>query len=169
MGRLFKPTFWHFTLSTPKRCHMDLWSAQLVLTSSSSPTPFLPSPGVRVSNSFLALSFETLGLHWASTLLDLPPPPDHLENHLMWVDTIKVIPLACCRMSFELLVVNYRLLSWHYHCNHGSRLALHWDFESMTPVPLKRQRSPRQYIQFHMFSIQAKQGCNCQFRNHKDI
>ncbi len=27
---LFKPTFWRLTLSTPKRCHMDLWSARLV-------------------------------------------------------------------------------------------------------------------------------------------
>jgi hypothetical protein len=32
LGRLFKPTFWRLTLSTPKRCHMDLWSARLVLT-----------------------------------------------------------------------------------------------------------------------------------------
>jgi hypothetical protein len=37
-------------------------------------------------------------------LLDQPPPPDHLENHLTWVDSIKVIPLACWRMSLEHLV-----------------------------------------------------------------
>ncbi len=24
------------------------------------------------------------------------PPPNYLENHLIWVDSIKVIPLACC-------------------------------------------------------------------------
>ncbi len=24
LSRLFKPTFWHLTLSTPKCCHMDL-------------------------------------------------------------------------------------------------------------------------------------------------
>ncbi len=32
LGRLFKPSFWRLTLSTPKCCHMDLWLAQLVLT-----------------------------------------------------------------------------------------------------------------------------------------
>jgi hypothetical protein len=37
-------------------------------------------------------------------LPDQPPPPDHLENHLIWVDSLKVIPLACCRMSLERLV-----------------------------------------------------------------
>ncbi len=51
----------------------------------------------------LALSFETLGLPWASALPDQPPPPNHLKNHLIWVDSIMVIPLACCRMSFECL------------------------------------------------------------------
>ncbi len=30
--------------------------------------------------------------------------PDHLENHLIWVDSNKVIPLACCRMSFDRLL-----------------------------------------------------------------
>jgi hypothetical protein len=29
---LFKETFWRLTLSTLECCHMDLWSAQLVLT-----------------------------------------------------------------------------------------------------------------------------------------
>jgi hypothetical protein len=37
-------------------------------------------------------------------LPDQPPPPDHLKNQLIWVDSIKVIPLACCRMSLERLV-----------------------------------------------------------------
>jgi hypothetical protein len=31
-GRLFKLYFWRLTLSSPKQCHMDLWSARLVLT-----------------------------------------------------------------------------------------------------------------------------------------
>jgi hypothetical protein len=31
-GCLVKLAFWHLTLSTPKRCHMDLWLAWLVLT-----------------------------------------------------------------------------------------------------------------------------------------
>ncbi len=30
-----------------------------------------------------------------------PPPPDHCENHLIWVDSIPVIPLAWSRMSLE--------------------------------------------------------------------
>ncbi len=34
-------------------------------------------------------------------LPDQPPPPDHRENHLIWVDSIPVIPLACSRMSLE--------------------------------------------------------------------
>jgi hypothetical protein len=59
-------------------------------------------------DSPLALSFETL-LSFA--LLDQPPPPDHLENHLISVDSIKVIPLACCRMSLERLVGTYEFLS----------------------------------------------------------
>jgi hypothetical protein len=45
-------------------------------------------------DSPLALSFETLGLRWAAALPDQPPPPDHLENHLIWVDSIKMIPLG---------------------------------------------------------------------------
>jgi hypothetical protein len=50
-------------------------------------------------------------------------PPEHLENHLIWVDSIKVIPLACCRMSLERLVgsrnfpttlVTLSLQLWNY-------------------------------------------------------
>ncbi len=37
-------------------------------------------------------------------LLDQPPPPDHRKNHLIWVDSITVIPLAWSRMSLECLV-----------------------------------------------------------------
>ncbi len=37
-------------------------------------------------------------------LPDQPPPPDHRENHLIWVDLIPVIPLAWSRMSLECLV-----------------------------------------------------------------
>jgi hypothetical protein len=33
-----------------------------------------------------------------------PPPPDHLEKYLIWVDSITVIPLAYCWMSLESLV-----------------------------------------------------------------
>ncbi len=32
LSHLFKPTFWCLTLSTSKRCHMDLWLAWHVLT-----------------------------------------------------------------------------------------------------------------------------------------
>ncbi len=34
-------------------------------------------------------------------LPDQLPPPDNRENHLIWVDSILVIPLAWCRMSLE--------------------------------------------------------------------
>ncbi len=37
-------------------------------------------------------------------LPDQPPPPDHRKNHLIWVDSIPVIPLAWSRMSLERLV-----------------------------------------------------------------
>ncbi len=47
-------------------------------------------------DSTLAFSFETLGLRLSFALPDQPPLPYHLENHLIWVDSIKVIPLACC-------------------------------------------------------------------------
>ncbi len=103
------------------------------------------------SDSSLALSFETLGLCWASALLDQPPPPDHLENHLIWVDSIKVIPLACCRMSFEHLVGT-------------SRLALHWciksasvfnkDFYELFSLQ-KKQNGSRLHIQCYTFKTQA--------------
>jgi hypothetical protein len=59
----------------------------------------------------LDLSFETLGLCWATALPDQPPPPDHLENHLVWVDSTKMIPLACCRMSLECLVGTRKFLT----------------------------------------------------------
>ncbi len=39
-------------------------------------------------------SFDTLGLCWAMALPDQPPPPDHLENHLIWVDLTKMVPLG---------------------------------------------------------------------------
>jgi hypothetical protein len=55
-GRLFKLAFWRLTLSTSKRCHMDLWLAQLVLTHHHLHRLYqLPSatlPGDRVSSSF---------------------------------------------------------------------------------------------------------------------
>ncbi len=54
---------------------------------------------------------QSLGLQFwdswpplSAVLQDQPPLPDHLENHLIWVDSIKVIPLASCRMSLERLV-----------------------------------------------------------------
>ncbi len=37
-------------------------------------------------------------------LLDQPPLPDHLENDLIWVDSIKMITFACCMMFLERLV-----------------------------------------------------------------
>ncbi len=38
-----------------------------------------------------------------------PSPPDHFENHLIWLDSIKVIPLAWCRMSLEHLVGAHKI------------------------------------------------------------
>ncbi len=168
MGRLFKPTFGRLTLSTLKRCHMDLWFARLVLSHYHRHRlhllPSAMSPGVRVNSSFFlsvvlfiwqaafalfqsnlelfsgspflskyfvraalfirptgppsgyldccligvavrqSLSFEALGLRWATALSDLPPPPYRLENHLIWVDSTKRSPLAWCRMSLERIV-----------------------------------------------------------------
>ncbi len=53
---IFKPTFWRLTLSTPKRCHMDLWSAQLALTHHHShrlqPSLLHQHPESKVCNSF---------------------------------------------------------------------------------------------------------------------
>jgi hypothetical protein len=42
-------------------------------------------------------------------LPDQPPPPDHRKNHLIWVDSIPVIPLAWGRMSLERLVGSRKL------------------------------------------------------------
>ncbi len=55
---------------------------------------FFSGPWPLVWDSWPPLSFA---------ILEQPPPPDHLENHLIWADSIRVIPLACCRMSLELL------------------------------------------------------------------
>ncbi len=50
---------------------------------------------------------SSLMVPWASMRLlvsnnkDQPPPPDHLQNVLIWVDLIKVIPLTLCKMSLE--------------------------------------------------------------------
>jgi hypothetical protein len=73
-------------------------------------------------------NFETLGLHWATAQPDQPPPPDHLKNHLIWVDSIKVIPLGLKQKvpwahNRNLL---FRLLSCHYHFNYGTWMVLHW-------------------------------------------
>jgi hypothetical protein len=73
-----------------------------------------PPPQYSIGNlSPLALNPqypETLshGLVIGSTaqlaLLDQPPPPDHLENHLIWVVSTKVIPMVCCRISLDRFV-----------------------------------------------------------------
>ncbi len=44
-------------------------------------------------------------------LPDQPPPPDHRENHLIWVDSILVIPLAWSRMSLECPVGTRKFLT----------------------------------------------------------
>ncbi len=50
------------------------------------------------------ITIYCLQLHRTS----LPAPPDHLKNPLISVDSNKVIPLACCRMSFERLVGTHK-------------------------------------------------------------
>jgi hypothetical protein len=47
------------------------------------------------------LSFEILGLRWASALPDPPPPLDHVKNHLIWVDSMRWSPwlAAGCSLS----------------------------------------------------------------------
>ncbi len=42
-----------------------------------------------------------LVLRLLASLPDQPPPPDHRENHLIWVDSIPMVPLARCEMSLE--------------------------------------------------------------------
>ncbi len=49
---LFKLAFWRLSLSTPKRCHMDLWLARLVLTHHHLHRPqHLPSASITWSKS----------------------------------------------------------------------------------------------------------------------
>jgi hypothetical protein len=50
--------------------------------------------GLVVRHSPFNTSFEALGLCWATALLDQPPPPDRLENHLICVDSTKMIPFG---------------------------------------------------------------------------
>jgi hypothetical protein len=48
----------------------------------------------------------------ASGNKDQPPLPDHLENHLIVVELIKMIPLGLCNMSLKHIVS--LLFSWLY-------------------------------------------------------
>jgi hypothetical protein len=50
------------------------------------------------------LSLELLLRFLASNNKDQPPLPDHLKILLIWVDSIKVIPLALLNMSLECFV-----------------------------------------------------------------
>jgi hypothetical protein len=63
-------------------------------------------PSGLVPDSPLWVSLRLL----ASDKKDQPLPPDHLENFLSWVDSIKTIPLALSKMSLECIVgsQNYR-------------------------------------------------------------
>ncbi len=70
---LFKLAFWRLTLSTPKRCHMDLCLAQLFLTHHHHHRlqllPFATLPGVRVSSSFLPVVFFSGGAAFCPCLV----------------------------------------------------------------------------------------------------
>ncbi len=39
-----------------------------------------------------------------------PPPSDCSENHLIWMDSIRTVPLACCKIPFEYL---FRMVQVH--------------------------------------------------------
>jgi hypothetical protein len=55
-------------------------------------------------DSSLIVFFELILSLLASDKKDQPPPPDCLENLLIWVDLIKMIPLALPSMSRECIV-----------------------------------------------------------------
>jgi hypothetical protein len=142
MVGLFKLSLEHRYVSTQNRCHMDLWSAWLVLAHHHhlhwQQLTLHQNPWERVSWLLFMLSaffqligswllrvvFLEFGLRshgpayllaiirtfwsdwtrawWSLELVlrllasdnkDQPPPPDHLENLLIWVDSIKMIPL----------------------------------------------------------------------------
>ncbi len=74
LGGLFKLTFWCLTLSSPKRCHMDLWLAWLVLTHhhlhQHHQLPSATFPRDRVNSSFLLVVFFCGKLQWAQIDLE---------------------------------------------------------------------------------------------------
>ncbi len=74
MGHLLKLTFRRLTLSTPKRCHMDLWLAWLVLNHhrlQHLPSTVQASTRARVSGSFWTVVFFSCGLPFALYLVRL--------------------------------------------------------------------------------------------------
>jgi hypothetical protein len=74
-----------------------------------------------------------------------------------------------------------RLLLWHHHCNYGTWLVLHlggWYeatkllggsmiFQEATSEPAGKSKKPTAWHLMPHNKQPGKQGCNCQFRNHK--
>jgi hypothetical protein len=108
-------------------------------------------------------------------LPDQPPLPDHLENHLIWVDSIKVIPLGllqnvpwahsrnpyCPGYSHDTVLV---MMEFNWYC-----IGLLWSKKLLAgSLGSKRpQVSPLERRKPIAGHLMRKQGCNCQFCNHK--
>ncbi len=96
-------------------------------------------------------------------------------------------PLAWNRVSLERIVVSRNLpvisplLSWHYHFNYVTWLVLHWGgwyeatkllggsmvFQEATSEPAGKAKKLTAWHLMPQKKYPGKQGCNCQFHNHK--
>ncbi len=77
-------------------------------------------------------SFETLGLGWPTPLPNQPRPASRqIISRTIWSEWTwtKMIPFcldAGCPISTLYAPIIFHLLLWHYRCNYGIWLVLHW-------------------------------------------
>jgi hypothetical protein len=121
LGRLFKPSFWRLTPSTLKRCHMDLWSAWLILTHHHHhqlhPSLLYQHPEFRVS----VLSFFICGAFlWQAALCRFLSSKELLSSSSFWVS-----------MPWE-----QPFYSAHWPPVWLPRLLSHWSGSRTVPWPL---------------------------------
>ncbi len=105
------------------------------------------------------------------------PPPDHLENNLIWVDSTRMIPLSYCRMSYERLLGSHNfpiiaIMEFDWYCSWGYTWG-HMGCWGTYHPPKGHEWACWKEIEMSSTTTDAsctsKTGLQCQFRNYKDI